>query len=257
VLKLNSGSAVSAALVGGSIEIGKSSGFGLILAHAKGIPFVLEAPASNYSSDDPNAAIVVAKDSPIKSAHDLNGKTLAVPALNDLFNIVNAGWIDQNGGDSRTVKYVELPVPAAIEAIASGRVAAATIVNPLLIDAIAPGGKCRVLGYSFDSLAKHFTATYYFTTVDYATKNADVMARFRRGLAESVAYVLAHQSEIVPVVAKFTGADPKTVAAMHPVLGTALQAQMVQPLIDAAVKFKSIPQGFPAREMIDPPALRP
>jgi hypothetical protein len=27
---------------------------------------------------------------------------------------------------------------------------------------------------------------------------------------------------------------------------------MIQPLIDAAVKYKAIPAGFPAKDMIDP-----
>lgn len=255
VMRLNSGSAVSSAVVGGSIEIGKSSGFGLIQAHAKGIPFVLEAPASNYSSENPSAALVVAKDAPIHSGRDLNGKTLAVPALGDLFTIVNSGWIDQNGGDSSTVKYVEMPVPAALAAIVDGRIAAATIVVPLLTDAVS-SGRCRILGYSFDSLAKHFTSTFYFTTADYAARNADVMARFRRGLAESVAYVLAHPLEAAPLIAKFTGGDVKTAATMHADLGTSLQVAMIQPVIDAAVKYKAIPHAFAARELIDPAVQR-
>lgn len=253
--KLNSGAAVSAGVIGGSIDIGKSNGFGLVLAHAKGIPFLLQAPASNYSTDFPSGELVVAKDSPIRSARDLNGKTLAVPAVGDLFAIVDSGWIDQNGGDSRTVKFVELPIPAAVEAVAAGRVDAATIVNPLLTDALK-AGKVRVLGKSFDSLAKHFTVTYYFTTAEFSSKNADVLARFRKGLAESVAYVLAHQVETAPAIAKFTGGDLQTVETMHPVLGTLLQPAMIQPIIDAAVKYKAIPTTFSARDMIDPGVLR-
>jgi NitT/TauT family transport system substrate-binding protein len=255
VQKLNSGAAVSAGVIGGSIDIGKSNGFGLVLAHAKGIPFLLQAPASNYSTEFPSGELVVAKDSPIRSARDLNGKTLAVPAIGDLFSIVDSGWIDQNGGDSRTVKFLELPIPAAVEAVAAGRVDAATIVTPLLTDAVK-AGRVRVLGKSFDSLAKHFTVTYYFTSADFASKNADVLARFRKGLAESVAYVLAHQVETAPVSAKFTGGDLQTVETMHPVLGTSLQVSMIQPIIDAAVKYKAIPAAFSARDMIDPAILR-
>jgi ABC-type nitrate/sulfonate/bicarbonate transport system substrate-binding protein len=45
VQRLNSGSVVSAALLGGTIDIGKSSSFGLVLGHAKGVPFVIEAGA--------------------------------------------------------------------------------------------------------------------------------------------------------------------------------------------------------------------
>src|SRR5580700_8149925 len=74
VQRANSGSAVAAAVAGGSIDIGKSSPMALLTAHAKGLPFVLEAPASIYSSDAPIAALIVAKDAPFKSGRDLNGK---------------------------------------------------------------------------------------------------------------------------------------------------------------------------------------
>jgi NitT/TauT family transport system substrate-binding protein len=252
VTRANSGSAATAAVIGGSLEIGKSSLLGLIVAHTKNVPLVLEAPGSLYSSDAPSAALVVAKDSPIQSARDLNGATLAVPALGDLFTIVNSAWIDKNGGDLRTVKFVEFPGPASAEAIAAGRVAAATLAQPILNDALS-GGKCRILGYSFNAIANHFMATSYFTTVAFAAQNADVLARFRKGLAEATAYAEAHRPEMVPLISKYSGVEAKVVATMPQApLGTVLDPRLIQPMIDAAVKYKAIAASFPVRDMIDP-----
>jgi len=45
--KLNSGGAVTAAVAGGGVEIGKSSLVSLMAARAKGIPFVVVAPAAS------------------------------------------------------------------------------------------------------------------------------------------------------------------------------------------------------------------
>ena len=61
------------------------------------------------------AAAIVRKDSPIKTGRDLNGKTFAVPALMDLNQIAAMAWIDQTGGDSRTVKIVEIPASTAVQ----------------------------------------------------------------------------------------------------------------------------------------------
>ena len=251
VQRLNSGSVVSAALLGGSIDIGKSSSFGLVLGHAKGVPFVIEAGASNYATETPTAGLVVARDGPVRSARDLNGKTIAVPALGDLFTTATLGWVDDNGGDSRTLKFLEMPLLAATEAVVSGRVAACNLIIPNLTDSVT-SGKCRILGYAFDSFAKHFSFTFYFTTADFAAKNVDALARFRRALAESVAYVIGHQADSAPLVAKFTGGDVKTAATMKVVLATSLQPSLLQPVIDQAVKYKAIPKSFPAREMFDP-----
>ena len=108
--RLNNGAAVAAAVVGGSVHLGKSSIFGLILAHAKGVPFVLESVTSVYQAAAPTNGFVVAKGGPAAPAQ-LSGKTIAVPALGDLYALTIAGWIDQNGGNASTVNYVELPVP--------------------------------------------------------------------------------------------------------------------------------------------------
>jgi NitT/TauT family transport system substrate-binding protein len=256
VTRSNSGSAVSAAVLGGSLELGKSSLYGLIEAHAKGIPLVLEAGASMFSSAAPTQGLIVAKDSPIHTARDLNGKTVAVSALGDLFTVSCWAWIDQNGGDWRSVKLLELPAAAVAEAIAAGRVDAGTLAVPTLDDAIA-SGKCRWLGDSGGAIAKRFISTVYFTSADYATKNADVMARFRKGIAESTAYVNAHWTEMFPLLSKYTGLEQSTLAAAkRDVLGTALDASLIQPLIDAAVKYKVIPTRFLATDMVDA-AARP
>jgi NitT/TauT family transport system substrate-binding protein len=252
VTRSNSGSAVSAAVLGGSLELGKSSLYGLIEAHAKGIPFVVEAGASVFTSAALTQALIVAKDSPIKTGRDLNGKTIAVSALGDLFNVSAWAWIDQNGGDWRSVKLLELPAAAVADAIAAGRVDAGTLAVPTLDDAIA-SGKCRVLGDSGGAIAKRFMATVYFTSTDYATKNADVMARFRRGIVESTAYANAHWTEMLPLISKYTGLDPSVLAtAKRDLLQTALDGALIQPLIDAAVKYKVIPARFLARDLNDP-----
>lgn len=254
VQKLNGGAAVSAAVIGGSIDIGKSNVFGVIAAHMKGVPLLLESLAATYSSDRPNVGFVVAKDSPIKSPSELNGKTLATPGLGDLFTQVSSAWIDQNGGDSHSVKFVELPMPLIGQAIASGRVDGALMVDPIMHDAVATG-KVRIIGRPFDAIAKHFGITYYFCTRDYATKNADVLARFRRGVAQAAAYAMSHQSELVPLAMEYTGLSRTQVEDSPVLIGSGADPQMLQPVIDFAAKYKSIPNGFPARELFDPAAL--
>ena len=253
----NSGGVVAAAVLGGALEIGKSSILGLVAARAKGVPFVIEAPASLWNTDAPTSALVVAKGSRIRAGADLNGKTISVPSLGDLYQIAINGWIDQHGGDSRTVKFLELPHRAAAEAIAGGRVDAANLAEPILSEALL-GGKVQVIGHAQDAIGRHFIVTAYFCGGDYAAKNADVLGRFRKGLFEAAAYANANKPEMVPLLAKYSGVDAKVIAAMTPTnVGVAgqLDPRLIQPMIDAAVKYKSIPAPFPAKDMIDPNAL--
>jgi ABC-type nitrate/sulfonate/bicarbonate transport system substrate-binding protein len=253
----NSGGVISAAVLGGALEIGKSSILGLLTAHAKGVGFVIEAPASLWNTDAPTSALVVAKGSRIRTGADLNGKTISVPSLGDLYQLAISSWMDQRGGDSRTVKFLELPHRAAAEGIAVGRVDAANLAEPILSDALQ-SGKVQVIGHAQDGIAKHFIVTSYFCSADYAAKNADVLARFRKGLFEAAAYANANRAEMVPLLAKYSGIDAKIVAQMTPTtVGVAgqLDPRLIQPMIDVAVKYKAIAAPFPAKDVIDPNAL--
>jgi NitT/TauT family transport system substrate-binding protein len=256
VRTINSGAAITAAVIGGSLEIGRSSLLNLILAHAKGIPVVMVATSLLWNSATPASALIVAKSSTVRSGKDLDGMTLASSSIGDFYALMDSAWIDAHGGDSSSVKFVEISGRAAADAVAAGRVTATTLARPML-DQVMATGQFRIVDYPFNAVAKQFVLTAYFTTADYLAKNADTVARFRRALAESVTYVDAHRAEMLPVIAKFSGTDEATIAAMPPLTlpPPRLNVALVQPLIDVAVKYKRIDTGFAAKDMIDPAAL--
>jgi len=252
--RLASGSLVTSALVGGSLDVGSASIFGLMAAHLRGIPVVLESVQAVYDSTAPSTAFVVGKDSPITSPAQLNGATISTAALNDLFSLATSAWVDQNGGNSKTLNVIELPVPAAAPAIAAGRIAGAFLVEPFLQDAL-DRGLVRVLGYPYNLIAPRFGATYWFSTQSYAASNSDTLARFRRGLTQEVAYARTHKNEIYELAAKLSGTSLQTVQHIPVVLGSGIDVQLIQPVIDYAARYEYIAKSFPASEIIDPNAL--
>jgi NitT/TauT family transport system substrate-binding protein len=251
-----SGAATSAAVVGGSAQFGQSSLVTLIQAHARGIPFTLIAPSGLITSDVMYAAAIVRKDSPIKTGRDLNGKTFAVPALMDLNQIAAMAWIDQTGGDSKTVKFIEMPVSSTIAAIEDGRIDSGQIGTPGLTIAL-DGGKTRVLAQIFNALGKQFENTVWFTTTDYATAHPDVVAQFAAVMRDASVYANAHHAETQALIADYLKVDPHILARMTRVeFAEYLRARDIQPLIDAAVKYKAIDKAFPAQDIISPLALK-
>ncbi len=252
ITKANNGAAVAAAVAGGAIDIGKSSAMGIVNAHARGIPFVIVAAAAMYGPENgDDAGLVVARDSPIRVARDLDGRTLSVPALHDLFTVTMSAWIDQHGGDAKTIRFVELPNSAAPEAVATGRVDGATIANPQLGQALA-AGKVRVIGHSFEAIAPRFMSAVYFCLADYLARNRDAVGRFRRVLYESDAYINTHHAETVEMLSRYTGIEPKVIAALpRATLGTTLDPRTLQPLIDRAAQYQAIPKTFDAKELFD------
>jgi NitT/TauT family transport system substrate-binding protein len=254
---INSGTAALAALSGGSIQVAFTSLFGVIEAHARGINFQIVAPAQAYDSAAPTAGLLVRKDSTIRSGANFNGKTIASLALKDLNALATLAWIDQNGGDSTTVKVIELPVGALLAALDGGRIEGMTTTPPFLDQAVA-SGKARILAKSYDALAKHFYASIFVATQDYIDKNRDTMTRFAKAMHESIVYTNAHLSETVDLVAAYSGIPASVIAnSRRATAGENVDARDVQPLIDAAVRYGLIATGFKGEDLISPTALRP
>jgi NitT/TauT family transport system substrate-binding protein len=143
--RATSGSAVTAAVASGSYDIGKSSLLSLMNAHVKGLPIALIAAGVLYDTKTPYTALLVAKDIPVNSGKDLNGKVVASASLKDLAQLAITSWVDQHGGDSHTLQFVEVPMSAASTALEEHRIYAASVTEPFL-DAALGAGKTRAMG---------------------------------------------------------------------------------------------------------------
>ena len=252
----NSGAAISAAVAGGALDMGKSSVVSLISAHTRGVPFVLVAGAAYYDAPKKKVAMLVATDSAINGPKDLPGKTCAVPALNDLYTIANAAFVDRAGGAWRDIKYLEMPSASAPEAVIAHRVDATTVTMPALFAAMETG-KLRIIGYPFSSIAERFIQAAWFTTKDFAAANADAVARFRKVVGESAVQINAKPALATAALAAYTKLSPELIARMP--RATALgpiDPKLLQPAVDAAFKYGAIAANFDARDMLAPGADR-
>jgi NitT/TauT family transport system substrate-binding protein len=250
IQKANSGSAVAAAVAGKALDIGKSNIFSVVTAHARGLPFVIIAPAGFYDGNRDAAPLCVPVNSSFKTAADLNGKVMGAPGLDDLTVITVKGWVDKHGGNSSTIKFVEMPNGAIAASIASGRIDMGVLEEPSLSTAIAKG-QVKFFCDPMNSVAPRFLWAAYYATRDYAAANADTVRAFRKAIVEASTYINGHHSETVDALARFTGMDAAVIASMpRATLGTALSDALVQPVIDVAAAYKVIPERFSASTMI-------
>jgi ABC-type nitrate/sulfonate/bicarbonate transport system substrate-binding protein len=113
IQSMQGSSLIVSAIVSNSADLGFDTLDGLAAQHQKGIPLVVIAPTHDYLSPGSlqTQALVVPANSPIQQPRDLNGKTIAVSTLHSLADIGARVLIDKNGGDSSTVKFVEVPFP--------------------------------------------------------------------------------------------------------------------------------------------------
>jgi len=254
---LPTGAAGQAAVAGGAAQFALSSLIGVLAAHEKGIPFTLVAPAGVVTSDVPYSQFVVKADSPIKTGRDLNGKTIGAAGLKDMDTVAIMNWVDQNGGDSKTLKFVEMSASVSLAAIEEGRIDGADLNTPTLTRGLE-GGKIRSLAQIFDGIAPRFANTGWFTMTDYATKNRAIVEKFARVIGEANAYCNAHHADTVALVAENAKIDPAVVGRMARItFGDYLRPADIQPLINVAAKYGAISKPFDARALISPFALKP
>jgi NitT/TauT family transport system substrate-binding protein len=254
---LTSGAAAAAAVAGGAAQFGISSLVNVISAHERGVPFTLIAPAGVVTPDVPYSQFVVRKDAPIKTAKDLNGKTIGAPGLKDMDTVAIMNWVDKNGGDAKTLKFIEMSGSVALAALEDGRIDGVDLNTPTLTRGLE-GGKIRVLAQIFDAIAPRFSNTAWFTTDDYAAKNRDVVEKFAKVMGDAAAYCNTHHADTVAMVAQASKIDDKMVARMTRItFGDYLRPSEIQPLIDVAFKYKTISRPFDAKTLISPYALKP
>jgi NitT/TauT family transport system substrate-binding protein len=248
--KLASGSAATAAVFSGSYEIGKSSLVPLMSAHLRGINSTIIAPAGIYDSKSPFALFLVETHSTISRGQDLNGKIVSTPGLHDIGQLADSAWIDQHGGDSSTVRFVELTMSAAGPALEEQRIAASTILEPDLSVAMRTG-KLKVLGPSFSAIAPHFLFSAWFAKPEWVKANSAVAKAFASVVAQAAAYTNGHHAETAEMASAFTTIPLAAYASMtRAINGTDLRASDIQPVIDAAAKYHIITNGFAADELL-------
>ena len=254
---INSGAAAAAALIGGTADVAFTNATTLIAAHAKDLPMQVIAPGTLFVADGTmSTALLTLKDSPVHTGRDLNGKVVGSVALGDTMAASIQAWVDQTGGDSKTVKIIEVPASAVVQMLQEGRVAAAAVNEPAASQAIATGNT-RGLVNPNSAIAKQFLAGAFVVMAPAAEKNAEAMRRFAQAMREAEAYTNTHFPETVDLVASYSGIAPDVVAkSVRFTDADYADPALLQPVINVLVKYGIIARGFPATELISPYALK-
>jgi ABC-type nitrate/sulfonate/bicarbonate transport system substrate-binding protein len=241
--------AVVSAVAAGTYDIAYATISTLAVAHVRGLPFVVIAPGAGVIPGRIAGAIMVPVNSTIKTAKDCNGKTFGIAGLNTIAEYVPRAWIDKNGGDSTTVKFIEVPFPEAADALAAGRIDATYLVEPFITIAIKRN-VAKMLANGDDAVATTFIATGWYTTSQWATSHPQAVARFAASIDEAARWANANPAKVVPILVKYLKADPAiAAAAIRPYFFDHLIAAQMQPWIDVTARYAKFP-SFPAADLV-------
>ena len=245
---LGGGPAIIAAIAGGSLDAGFCNTVSAAQAVERGIPIVVLAPAGEYPAEKPDTLLVKPRGSKIKTGADLNGKTVAVASLQGVLQLSAASWIDRNGGDSKTVHFLELPFTEMAAALKAGRIDAAMLAEPVLS---AEQPDVEPLGDAYGAIAPQWTLGVFVASKAWVTANPDLARRFVQAILETARWANAHHAETAQILAPQTKIDLARLGTMaRSRFGETLVAAHLQPPLDAAVKYGQLKAPFDAAQWV-------
>lgn len=245
------GAAQAEACAGGAIDVGLGEATELANAISRGLPFAVFASGSLYDSAAPTTQFCVAASSPYHTPKDLEGATVAVPALTSLSSMAVRAWLAKGGVDLTKMHFIELPLSAMSAAIGRGTIAGAHIAEPYLS---AAGDTVRRLSSPYDSVAKKFVISDWFATRPWLMSNPAIVKRLTDVIYDTARWANAHHDDSAPILAKYTKIDIDVIRKMRRVsYATSFQPLLMQPVLDTAFAYGGLSRHIDASELIVPP----
>jgi NitT/TauT family transport system substrate-binding protein len=252
---INNGPQIIPVVVSGSLDIGFANLIPIAQAYLKGLPLTIIAPAALYSSAAPTTALMVANDSPIRTAKDLNGKTIGTAAVGG--NITQLGpllWMDKNGGDSKSIKWVEIPTSELPAALKEGRIDAIVGLEPGLTEAKRQGA--RLLANALDTIGESYVLGGWFAMKPWAATHRELVAKTAGALQEAGRWANTHKRESAAILLAHTKLQPEIAAQMtRAVYAERFDPKLMQPELDVGTKYGVLGRPVSIAEILyDPKA---
>jgi len=241
--------AIATAVAAGAIDVGLCDAVAVANGLIHNVPFAAIAGSGLFRATEPTGFLCVDKSSTFKEPKELDGKSISVPSLGSLTTLAIQEWLLQNQADPNAVKFIELPFPQVAAALGRGTVAAGYIGEPVLLTALATTTKTFSNPYA--ALGPQVLICNWVTTHDWVAKNHDVARRFVAAMTDTAAWANVHRDLTAPILAKYSKIDPDSIKAMRrSSYATTLDPKMLQPTLDAAVRFKAISRPVTIAELV-------
>ena len=201
-------------VTGGDVQFAFGNAVSLAFAQQRGLElrYVTEGVQGGSNEQDSTNGLVVHKDSDIRSAADLAGKTFAVNVLQSLGEVTINTALEKQGVDISELEFVEVPFPDQVAALEARQFDAAWVPEPFVSQAVAAGHR-KILDPMVDTFPR-LTLAAYFGLTEYVEENEDLVERFQSAMNRSLDYAAEHEDEVRAVIAENTEIPPPVVEQM-------------------------------------------
>lgn len=172
-------------LLGGKVDFALMDVVSPVIARSKNVPLVLVAPGATGTAvgdDDMGVGnFWVAKDSKIKSVQEIENATFGVPQTKSQVWVDIRTVVDEAGGDSSKIKFVE--VPNTLAALKGGSVDVVTTAEPSGTAALSDPDIKLLAGFVSGKVGE--VAYNYGTSEKFAQANPGTVKKFADAILEA------------------------------------------------------------------------
>jgi NitT/TauT family transport system substrate-binding protein len=253
------GPSILAAVAGGSLDIGWGNAISVAQAAQRGIPVTILAIAAVDDTTKPvTGLLAVPRNSPLSTGKDFNGKTIAMLSLGNISSASTKAWIDQNGGDSKTVHFIELPYSEMSDALRAGRIDGAIVDNTADPNIGKPNAVLRIITCVYAVVAPRIAGSVWYSTTDWVRAHPDAARKFIAVMHQTAEWAATHRPDSARLLAGYIHRSPDEIASMSRVAyATDLPPSLLQPELDLAFKYGLLSKSIDTHSLINPIAAAP
>lgn len=211
----NGTAAAIPALLAGQYDIQYGGSINLLQAVDSGIPVEAIAVGGRTTGvqGEDHGGLLVLEDSPVQTAKDLEGKTVAVNALHGLHEAAIYASVTKAGGDPSKVNFVEMALGDMGAALENGQIDAASTSEPFL--GLLQSQGARLLTSIYVDADPDFVTAIYFATSEKIKSDPELIEKFNAALEKSFAYSTEHPDDVRTELTNFISTlDPELAKTM-------------------------------------------
>jgi NitT/TauT family transport system substrate-binding protein len=245
-----SGANIVTALLAGNIDVGIANPLSIAIAIARDIPLQALAPGNLITKRTAYPNLVIAKDSPIKTAKDLAGATIGVSEIGSLNYYSVLSWLDSYGVAPKSVKFVELTFTEVGIALERGRIQAAFLQEPFTSRFLA-AGQIRLFGNTYLAIAPELSVAIWCATRAWVKNNPDTAKKLVNGIYATAKYCNTHHAETGATLIRVAKLDPTTFGSVKRAdYATRPDKKYLDPILQMAGKYGALPRPVSYEEFM-------
>lgn len=200
---IESGPDIGPMVSGGSAPVSVQTNFMDIILKSNGIGVKIVAPLAQIAGTQ---AVVGSKNLVLKSAKDLEGKTIGIPSGADV-KIAIDNMAKELGVDASKIKYVNLAPSDAVVALGKGDIDAMAAWEPFITKSINAGGHFLFSGTKSELPDKKGNVNWMSVhttlqvTDDFLKNNPNTMKAVLRALKKATDYINNNRKDAVKLLA--------------------------------------------------------